>query len=101
MKKNNDSQTTISKICELLVIAEQVLRTNPNLPMAYTRFKKPDELANEIQKHREMLANTDLSNIEDLYIIFAPTGEWDDCVGESDLANEVCQLLQNRIAAKQ
>lgn len=94
MKDINQSKSTISRICELLRIAEEVLRTNPDLPMAYTRFKHPGELADEIQKHREKLSHSDLSTIDDLSIIFAATGEWDDCVGESELANEIYELLR-------
>ncbi len=94
MKANDKNRTTISRVCELLHIAEEVLRTNPDLPMTYTRFKHPNELAKIIQNNREKLLNTDLSAIEELSTIFAPTGDWDDCVGESDLANEVYELLE-------
>lgn len=91
MEQKNES---ITRICELLLIAEQVLRGNPDLPMAYTRFNHPDELANEIQKHRDNIAKSDFSTVKELSGIFAPTSEWDDCVGESDLANEIYQLLE-------
>lgn len=94
MKEHKES---ISRVCELLQITEEVLRTNADLPMAYTRFKHPDELANEIQKHRDKIAKSDFSTVEELSGIFAPTSEWDDCVGESgsELANEIYQLLED------
>lgn len=91
MEQKNKS---ISRVCELLQIAEKVLRANPDLPMAYTRFNHPDELANEIQKHRDNITKSDFSTVKELSGIFAPTSEWDDCVGESDLANEIYQLLE-------
>lgn len=91
MEQKNES---IPRVCELLQIAEQVLRDNPDLPMAYTRFNHPDDLANEIQKHRDNIAKSDFSTVKELSGIFAPTSEWDDCVGESELANEIYQLLE-------
>jgi hypothetical protein len=59
------------------------------------RFLSAEEFHAALSKSLEELEGGNISEINKLYYWFAPTGDWDDLIGEEgqSLANEIFELL--------
>ena len=69
----------------------------------WSSYKRPEDFVADLQALRSGVACGDRDSIRRLRLIFAPTGEWDECVGPGgaagQLANRISELLDHRSAA--
>ena len=69
----------------------------------WSSYSKPEDFLADLRALRDAVANGDRDAAQRLRHLFAPTGEWDDCVGPGraagQLANRISELLQRRLDA--
>lgn len=91
--------TSRKKRIRLLVVALdkaiELLRSYNGGCGLSTSFDSTEEFAAALEKHRDRLIERDLSCLDELAVWFAPTSDWDDCVGEIELANEIEGLIKS------
>lgn len=94
-------------------MTERASPDDPKLERLYLLLDKAEQLAGEfsggfsnhflsaeefhasLTRRSSKLESGDLEQINDLWLWFAPTGDWDDFIGQdgNDLANELFALL--------
>ena len=65
--------TPIDEVIGILQEVKHIIEL-PDTDVAWSRYTSAEEAANDIDQHIERLRRGDLSKIEDLTLLFAPTG---------------------------
>jgi hypothetical protein len=88
--------TPADELLALLDEATAIVAGHSSMNM-FCGFDSGAEFAAELSFLRARMARQDRTALRELVGIFAPTGAWDDGVGESGmaLANRVMELLDN------
>jgi hypothetical protein len=88
-KKNPD----VEKLCSVLMVAAEKLATVEG-PI-WSSYKSGADIAKFVLECRQAVERGIMtaSQQHDLWVLFAPTCDWDDVVGEVALANEIFCIL--------
>jgi hypothetical protein len=80
------------KLGEAIVLLREIGEIND----IYCPYQSGAEFASVIELLRDRIAERDKTAMEELSLIFAPTGRWDDGVGLAgiELANQISNLLE-------
>ncbi len=69
----------------------------------WSAYNRPEDFVADLRALRSGVEIGDRTSFQRLRLIFAPTGEWDECVGPGgaagEMANRVSELLQQRLDA--
>lgn len=81
------------RLIRLLGKAAGELQSRSDKPYYAGTFETCGELGDFVKHSADRLATGELEPLEKLWIIFAPTCDWDDAGGSSDLGNEIFSLI--------
>ena len=93
-----------NKIVDLIGVLESVrkLITMPATDVAWSHFDSKEEVIDELNEHVRRLQSNDFTNISELTILFAPTGDLQEIALSSGWAEEyliVAESFDNAIKA--
>ena len=88
---------------ELLNLLDIAIDSLANLEdTGWSSYNRREDFVADLRALRSGVANNDRVSIQRLRLIFAPTGDWDDCVGPGEaagkLANDLSELLEKKAA---
>ena len=63
----------------------------------YTHYSTCENLGQFIKECADKIGLNQACDIAELYTIFLPTGDWDDCGGSLKIADQIAEILSKKL----